>query len=181
MAKKFIITSDLHVSDCGVTRGGNQRAEEILSEAKRSGGCDCIIDLGDRTHGHKRNSGLSTPGAVQEAEEALEMLRKIFPDLPLHLVAGNHDTGWSMSSFARRGRGCLQDRLDQYRRIYGSLYGADDLGNGLVLIRLWSEPFFYVHKTHGRFRVNRKSREENRGASLLAETGRVPQADPAEN
>ncbi len=169
MAKKFIITSDLHVSDCGIMPGGNKRVGDILRKASDHGPYDYLLDLGDRTHGHRRNSGLSTPEAVQEAEEALEMLRMTFPGLPLHLVAGNHDTGWSMSSFAKRGGGCLQNRLDQYRRIYGPLYSTDELGDGLALIRLWSEPFFYAHKTHGRFRINRKSREEDRGAALLGD------------
>gem|GEM_PF-2150047 len=169
--KQYLITTDIHFSIDKImgeaewflgwfghyfpkfakrcNQGAAFHIQETFLEASKHGPYCGLIELGDRTHGTEKDTGIDTPHAIKEANCALELLKNSFPEIPpqcLYLVPGNHDLGWALSSFTRWGNGYLQKSLAQYRQIYGPLFGANKIGDDTVLIRLTSEPFFYDYK-----------------------------------
>ncbi|MFA6422279.1 MAG: metallophosphoesterase [Candidatus Buchananbacteria bacterium] len=185
MKHEFLIIADMHYSISGqmaeatwilkwfgglfpkfarrCEQGAAIHIKETLREAAEHGPYAAGIDLGDRTHGSHKDTGLKTKHAADEARGALQILKDVFNGLEFFLVPGNHDKGWHLSSFTRWGNGYLQDSLTKYREIYGPLYGITSLTEEVNLIWLSSEPFFFDYKRSIRFgkgkREEKKSRE----------------------
>lgn len=190
--RQFLITTDIHFSKefmeearwflkwigCWIPPAFTARYRfgpathilRTLQEAIEYGPYQGIIDLGDRTHGSPKDRGLDSEHAIQEARDSLRLLLGAFPDVQsqnLHLVPGNHDLGWALSSFTRWGGGYQQTSIARYREVYGSLFGANQLSDNVVLVRIASEPFFFDYKRPDRFKKGERRERVKRRLELL--------------
>lgn len=142
--------------------GASSHIQKTFREAANYGPYEAIIDLGDRTHGTPDNTGLICSHSVNEAFEAIKLRKESFPEIPDNLVCqipGNHDLGWALSSFARKGDGYLKKSLASYRKIYGPLFWMKELTSEINVIGISSEPFLYDYNQPKKFKNGENEKE----------------------
>lgn len=141
----------------------HKHVEKTLKQMQDNGPYDAVIGLGD----------YSQTGEYHESNEAIGLLEKYFPNTPMYLIPGNHDTQSWIKFQDRWAENMDEDQLNQVRQLFGPLFEVNPLGEHVLLIQLMSEPFIFDWHRHKYLSENQKellTRLRRQQIKLLDET-----------